>query len=104
MGVLRRFGIKGRTAVAAVPWLWLAVFFLIPFLIVLKISFADTRLGVPPYTPMLEFAPDGQLHFARLNVQNYLFIFTQSLYFEAFLSSLKVAAISTIFCLLLGYP
>jgi putrescine transport system permease protein len=104
LGVLRRAGITGRTAVIIVPWIWLALFFLIPFLIVLKISFADTRLSVPPYTPMLEFAPDGTLHFARLNVQNYLFIFKESLYFEAFLSSLKVASVSTIFCLLIGYP
>jgi putrescine transport system permease protein len=104
MSVLRRLGMTGRTGVIAVPWLWLVLFFLIPFLIVLKISFAETRLGVPPYTPMLELAADGSVHFAKLNVQNYAFIFMQSLYFEAFLSSLKVAAISTIFCLLLGYP
>jgi putrescine transport system permease protein len=102
--MLRRSGITGRTGVIAVPWLWLTLFFLIPFLIVLKISFAETRLGVPPYTPMFELGADGSVHFAKLNVQNYAFIFTQSLYFQAFLSSLKVAAISTIFCLLLGYP
>jgi putrescine transport system permease protein len=104
LGVLRRLGFTGRTAVIVVPWIWLLLFFLIPFLILLKISFADTRLGVPPYTPLFELASDGSVHFARLNVQNYLFIFKGSLYLGAFLSSLKVAAISTIFCLLIGYP
>ena len=104
MSVLRRVQLPGRAAVIVVPWIWLLLFFLIPFLIVLKISFAETRMGVPPYTPLLEFAADGRAHFAKLNVQNYLFILKESLYLEAFLSSLKVAAVSTIFCLLLGYP
>ena len=99
-----RLRLPGRAAVITIPWVWLLLFFLIPFLIVLKISFADTRMGVPPYTPMLEFMADGRVHFAKLNLQNYAFIFNDSLYIKAFLSSLKVAAISTIFCLALGYP
>jgi len=100
--ILRKLGVTGRSAVIAVPWIWLLLFFLIPFVIVLKISFANTRLGVPPYTPLWEWANNAlQL---KLNVQNYLFLAKDSLYIDAFLSSLKVAAISTIFCLLLGYP
>jgi putrescine transport system permease protein len=102
-GVLRRLGFTGRTLVIAVPWVWLLLFFLIPFIIVLKISFADTRLGVPPYTPLWEWAGENYLQL-RLNIQNYLFIARDSLYFDAFLSSLKVASISTVFCLLIGYP
>jgi putrescine transport system permease protein len=103
LDVMRRMGLRGRTVVIAIPWIWLLLFFLIPFIIVLKISFADTRLGVPPYTSLAEWGSDGYVHF-KLNVGNYLFILKESLYFEAFLSSLKVAAVSTIFCLLLGYP
>jgi putrescine transport system permease protein len=103
LGVLRRMGVTGRTLVVAVPYIWLLLFFLIPFIIVLKISFADTRLGVPPYTPLVEWGEAGYLSL-KLNIGNYLFILKESLYFEAFLSSLKVAAISTLFCLLLGYP
>jgi putrescine transport system permease protein len=103
MQPLQRVRVTGRSVVIAIPWVWLLLFFLIPFLIVLKISFADTRLGVPPYTPLLEWGKDGYIHF-KMNVANYLFILKESLYFEAFLSSLKVAAISTIFCLLIGYP
>src|ERR1044071_6109122 len=103
MQLPQRLRITGRAVVIAVPWVWLLLFFLIPFLIVLKISFADTRLGVPPYTPLLDWGKDGYIHF-KMNVANYLFILKESLYFEAFLSSLKVAAVSTLLCLLIGYP
>jgi putrescine transport system permease protein len=102
-GVLCRVGLTGRTAVIAVPWLWLLLFFLIPFIIVLKISFAETRLAAPPYTPLLDWV-EGQYLQIQLNIGNYLFLLRDSLYFQAFLSSLKVAAISTFFCLLIGYP
>jgi putrescine transport system permease protein len=102
-GILRRTGLTGRTLVIAVPWLWLLLFFLIPFVIVLKISFAETRwLGMPPYTPLLDWV-DGNLQI-KLHLENYLFLFKDSLYFQAFLSSVKVASVSTIICLLLGYP
>ena len=102
-GLLRRAGFTGRSAVVAVPWLWLLLFFLIPFLIVLKISFAETQLAVPPYTPMFEWV-DGKYLQLKLSFANYLFLLQDSLYLQAFLSSLKVAAISTVFCLLIGYP
>jgi putrescine transport system permease protein len=104
-GVLRRFGFTGRTAVIAVPWIWLLLFFIIPFIIVLKISFAETRwLGTPPYTPLLDYADGEKYPRLLINTGNYLFLIKESLYLDAFLSSLRVAAISTIFCLLLGYP
>jgi putrescine transport system permease protein len=102
-GMLRRRGLTGRSVVIGIPSLWLLMFFLIPFIIVLKISFADTRLGVPPYTPMLEWTGENLLQL-KVHLANYVFLTRESLYFQAFLSSLKVAAISTIFCLLLGYP
>jgi putrescine transport system permease protein len=102
-GVLRRIGLKGRTVVIAVPWLWLLLFFLVPFVIVLKISFAETKwLGSPPYTPLLEWT-QNQIQF-KLNTGNYGFVFRETLYIDAFLSSLKVASISTVLCLLIGYP
>jgi putrescine transport system permease protein len=103
-GVLRRAGFTGRTAVIAVPWIWLLLFFLVPFFIVLKISLAETRwLGSPPYTPLVEWV-SGQYLQLKLNAGNYLFLLKDALYVEAFLSSLKVAFVSTLFCLLLGYP
>lgn len=93
----------GRHLVLAVPWLWLALFFLVPFLIVFKISFATTQLAQPPYTPLLDWSGGG---FPRLvlHTANYLGLLADSLYAAALLSSLKVAAISTLLCLLIGYP
>ena len=103
-GVARRAGLNGRTLVVAVPWIWLLLFFVVPFIIVLKISFAETRwLGSPPYTPLFEWV-SGQYLQIKLSVANYLFLFSDSLYAKAFVSSIKVAAISTLFCLLIGYP
>ena len=101
---LRRLGLSGRTLVILVPWIWLLLFFVVPFLIVLQISFAETRwLGTPPYTPLLEWI-DHKFLQLKLNMGNYTFLFEDALYRDAWLSSLKVAAISTVFCLLLGYP
>lgn len=103
-GLLRRAGLTGRALVIAVPWVWLLLFFLIPFVIVLKISFAETRwLGTPPYAPLFEWV-SGQYVQIKLNFGNYLFLLSDSLYVQAFLSSVKVAFVSTIFCLLIGYP
>lgn len=103
-GILRRAGLTGRTLVIAVPWVWLLFFFLIPFVIVLKISLAETRwLGTPPYTPLVEWV-SGEYVQLKINLSNYLFLLSDSLYIQAFLSSLKVAGISTVFCLLIGYP
>lgn len=87
-----------RSLVAALPYAWLLAFFLAPFLIVLKISLSETRQGVPPYLPLLR---DDGLH---LNWDNYAFLLSDPLYFYALLSSLKIAATSTLVCLLIGYP
>ena len=99
--LLRR--ITGRSAVLAVPWLWLLLFFIVPFVIVLKISFASRVLAQPPYSPLLEW---GEGLFPRIVLQtgNYLGLLKDSLYLDALLSSLKVAAISTLLCLLVAYP
>jgi putrescine transport system permease protein len=92
----------GRRAVIAPPLFWLLLFFLIPFVIVLKISFAETQQAVPPYTPLLQWIQGRpQLH---LHASNYLYLLDDPLYVRAFLSSLKVAAISTVLCLLVSYP
>lgn len=92
----------GRKLVIALPYLWLALFFLLPFLIVLKISFAEIARAIPPYTELLSWA-DDQLTLV-FNLGNYLQLTDDPLYIEAYLQSLKVAAISTLICLLVGYP
>jgi putrescine transport system permease protein len=83
--------------------LWLALLFLLPFLIVLKISFSEGILAMPPYAPMFEWSRDWILTI-RMHLANYRFLFTDALYADAFLYSVKVAAVSTAFCLLLGFP
>ena len=102
-GLLRAMGLRGRAVVVAVPYLWLLLFFLIPFVIVLKISFSEAALARPPYAPLLEWA-EGAYLTLRLNFGNYLFLFEDPLYAVAYLSSVRIAAVSTVLCLLLGYP
>jgi putrescine transport system permease protein len=93
----------GRWFVVAVPYLWLIVLFLVPFIIVFKISFSETRLAMPPYAPLLEWR-DGAIVGIKLYLSNYRFLFTDKLYVSALLYSLKVASVSTLLCLLIGYP
>jgi len=97
---VKRFG---RGTVIGVPYVWLLLFFLLPFLIVLKISFAEFRLGLPPYTPLLEWIEGSYLQI-RLALGNYLFLLDDPLYALAYLNSLKVAAVATGIALLIGYP
>ena len=94
---------SGRGLVVALPYLWLMLFFVVPFVIVLKISFADVDLAIPPYKPLIEWVGKNVLAI-KLNFNNYAFLFTDSLYINAFLNSIKVAFISTLLCLLIGYP
>jgi putrescine transport system permease protein len=79
----------GQRLVIAVPYLWLLLFFAVPFIIVLKLSFSEVRLAMPPYAPLIE---------------KYAFLLSDPLYTSSYLYSIKVAAISTLFCLLVGYP
>lgn len=92
----------GRRAVIALPLLWLTLFFLLPFALVLKISFSEAAIAVPPYRPLVEVV-DQTLNIA-LNLGNYLFLASDSLYVAAYWGSLKTAFISTLACLLIGYP
>src|ERR1700693_6660591 len=102
-GHWRRFGVTGRGLVVALPYLWLLLFFVVPFVIVLKISFSDVDLAIPPYKPLLEWVGKNSLAI-KINFNNYAFLFTDSLYLNALLNSIKVAFISTLLCLLVGYP
>src|SRR6202140_428756 len=100
---LQRIGITGRGLVVALPYLWLMLFFVVPFVIVLKISFSDIDLAIPPYKPLLEWVGKNSLAI-KVNFNNYAFLFTDTLYLNAFLNSIKVALISPVLCLVLGYP
>jgi putrescine transport system permease protein len=88
----RRFG------VIALPYAWLLLFFLVPFLIVLKISLAHDAVGIPPFTPLFDH---DRLHAAAAN---YVFLLRDPLYWKAYLGAIRYAAIATIVTLLFGYP
>ncbi|HEY0940473.1 MAG TPA: ABC transporter permease subunit [Steroidobacter sp.] len=100
---LVRWGLTGRTAVVAIPYFWLLLFFLVPFIIVLKIAFAEARIGIPPYSPLIQWL-DGGAAQIKLNFATFANMIQDSLYWKAYLNSIKVAAIATVWCLLLGYP
>ncbi|MCO4776893.1 MULTISPECIES: ABC transporter permease subunit [Lentibacter] len=96
-----------RFTLIAVPYVWLLVLFLVPFVIVFKISLSDTALAIPPYTPTLDFSSGWagiRAFFAGLDFENFTFLTTDDLYWKAYLSSLQIAAISTVLTLLVGYP
>lgn len=100
---LLKWGVRGRTAVIAIPYFWLLLFFLVPFIIVLKIAFSETQIASPPYQPLFEWAGDKMLHI-KLNLGNFMFLVEDNLYWKAYLNSIKVAFVSTLLCLLVGYP
>jgi putrescine transport system permease protein len=93
----------GRPLVTALPMIWLVLFFLLPFIIVFGISFSQSVLAIPPYEPLWSWVDDKVLAL-RLHLGNYDYLLTDSLYASSYLYSVKVAAVSTLCCLLLGYP
>jgi putrescine transport system permease protein len=94
---------RGRGLVIAIPFLWLALFFLAPFLVVAKISLSAAAVAIPPYAPLMSWAEDGAL-VLTLHVGNYALIVSDPVYLIAYASSLRNAAVTVVFTLLLGYP
>jgi putrescine transport system permease protein len=92
-----------RWLLISVPYLWLVVFFLVPFFIVFKISLSDIATAIPPYTPTFDIT-DIRGFLSQLDFENYAFIFSDSLYVNAYFSAIKIAAISTALTLLVAYP
>ncbi|WP_201402455.1 ABC transporter permease subunit [Kaistia sp. 32K] len=96
-----------RWLVVAIPYLWLIVLFLAPFLIVVKISLSTTAISMPPYTPALDFTSGlGALweQIQEFSFDNYVFLTEDALYWKSYLSSLQIALVSTFLILLIGYP
>ena len=96
-------GSRGRYVVIAVPMLWLLAFFLAPLFVVLKISLAQRTGGVPPYADLLAYG-DGGVVQLTVSFAGYARLLSDPLYVESYLNSLQFASISTLACLLLGYP
>src|SRR5262245_29907874 len=92
----------GRLALIGLPFAWLGLFFLLPLLIVVKISMARNAIGIPPYTPLL--FDDGNGLKLQANLANFALLATDDLYLRAYLGSLGNAAFATMLCLALGYP
>jgi putrescine transport system permease protein len=101
-GALRRWLPGRHWAVTGLPYLWLLLFFAVPFLIVLKISFSESAIAMPPFTSIFSYAE--QKLTIDLNLGNYGYLLDDSLYGSAYISSVKIAGISTLLCLLVGYP
>lgn len=96
-----------RIFLFSLPYVWLLALFLVPFLIVFKISLSDIALAIPPYTPTLDISGGWVAFkdfFSQLDFENFEFLATDSLYWKSYLSSLQIAFISTVMCLLIGFP
>jgi putrescine transport system permease protein len=96
-----------RTLIVRIPYAWLLVFFLLPFLIVLKISFSQPALAQPPYIPVMDLAAGWRgltAFFGGLSFDNYVLLGSDPLYILSYLKSLEIAAFATLILLLVGYP
>ena len=106
IGIVRRalaaVGLSGRGLVIFAPFAWMSLFFLVPLLVVFGISLATKQFGQPPYSDLLT-TKDGTVQLT-LHLSNYIRVFTDDLYRSAFLSSVRIAGISTVFAILIGYP
>lgn len=96
-------GSRGRYLVIAVPMLWLLAFFLAPLLVVLKISLSQRTGGAPPYSDLVAFGGDGLVQIT-LSFTGYARLLTDPIYIESYINSLQFASVSTLACLVLGYP
>ena len=103
VGTRRNDARRLKRVVIGATTAWLLVFTLLPFLIVLAISLAEPRLGVPPFMPLIE---SGDGFWPRLNATaaNYATLLSDTLYIEAFLASVRIAATSSLVTLLIAYP
>ena len=95
---------RGRMAVVGIPYAWMLVFFLVPFLIVLKISVSTSLIAAPPYEPVFTAFGDLLTKVSAFTSANYLRLVTDDIYLESYLSSLWIAATATFATLLIAYP
>jgi putrescine transport system permease protein len=97
----------GRFVIISIPYLWLLALFFIPFVIVLKVSFSQTAIAQPPYVPVLDpSAGWAGIHgfVEALSLDNYAFLLSDPLYVSSYVTSLKIAGLSTLLLVLIGYP
>jgi putrescine transport system permease protein len=107
MSARRRIFARPARIAAIAPYLWLVLFFLVPFGFVLKISLSQTAIAQPPYVPLFDLTAGWaaiKAAFAALSLDNFRLLITDDLYILSYLRSLVVAVISTAILLLIGYP
>lgn len=92
-----------QRVVVVLPYVWLLLFFLAPFAIVFKISFADPLIASPPYTSLFDWSPDADQR-VLATLDGYRYLFQDKLYAVTYLSSVRIALVATFLCLLVGYP
>ncbi|ABE38668.1 ABC transporter permease [Rhodopseudomonas pseudopalustris] len=106
MSARQIFTRPARIAVIA-PYLWMGLFFLVPFGFVMKISLSQSAIALPPYTPVFDLAAGWDAlaaAFAELSLDNFRLLISDNLYVLSYLRSLTVAAVSTAILLVIGYP
>jgi putrescine transport system permease protein len=86
-----------------IPFFWLFLFFLAPFFMVMKISLAQAVIASPPFTPMIEWVDEGVMHI-KIVFDNFAYLWEDDLYVNTYFNSIRIAGISTLVCLLIGYP
>lgn len=94
---------SASSLIPAIPLLWLSVLFALPLLYVLKMSLTEARLGIPPYYDLIREAEDGLITI-KVNLGNYILLAQDSLYLSALWGSIRIATVSTLLCILIGYP
>lgn len=90
--------------VVAVPYLWLLLFFLVPFLMVLRIALSDAATALPPYAPHFEGFSQLRDFIGGLDFENFRLLGEDELYWQSYLYSLRLAALTTLIALAIGYP
>lgn len=90
----------GRYAVLVPPYVWMLAFFALPILVVFAISMTDAVVGIPPFSDLMGWSPPRFLG----DTENYALLLSDSYYLDGFVGSLRIAAVSTVLCLLIGYP
>ena len=106
MSTTRNFARPARVA-AIVPYLWMAVFFLVPFVFILKISLSQTAIAQPPYEPQFDLSQGWEglkTAAAQFSIENFRLLVSDNLYVFSYLRSVFVAAVSTLILVLIGYP
>jgi putrescine transport system permease protein len=101
--LMRGMQSRWRSIVVFIPFVWLLVFFLLPFFIVAKISLAELVVASPPFSDLIKWTEDGVM-VIRVAFDNFTYILEDDLYPKTYINSIKISSISTVICLLIGYP